>query len=66
MFYLLIFFNLSTRKVLFDGDQSCLDVRDTYIPFLVFDYVTIYHTKVKFTKMNFKKIKNFRIELKGR
>ena len=51
---------------LFYRDRSCLDVRDTYTPFLVFDYVTIYHTKVKFTKMNFKKIKNFRIELKVR
>ena len=31
-------------------------------PFMSFDYVTIYHTKVKFTKLNLKNIKNFRIE----
>jgi len=53
-------------QTLLHSDEVRLDVRDTYTPFLVFDYVTIYHTKVKFTKMNFKKIKNFRIELKVR
>jgi len=32
------------------------------IPYLVFDYVTIYHSKMKGTEFNVKNIKNFRIE----
>ena len=32
------------------------------IPHLVFDYVTIYHSKMKGTEFNVKNIKNFGIE----
>jgi len=32
------------------------------IPHLVFDYVTIYHSKMKGSEFNVKNIKNFRIE----
>ena len=31
-------------------------------PFMCFDYVTIYHSKMKGTEFNVKNIKNFRIE----
>ena len=43
-----------------DGVRSVVSKKSKQ--FMCFDYVTIYHTKVKFTKLNFKNIKNFRIE----
>jgi len=47
---------------LFDCDRHCLGVGKKPKPFMCFDYVTIFHPKVKFTKLNLKKIKDFRIE----
>jgi len=39
-----------------------LGVRGKLKPFMCFDYVTIYHSKMKLTEFNLKNIKNFRIE----
>ena len=41
----------------FDRDQVRFGVRGKLKPFMCFDYVAIYHTKVKFNN-----IKNFRID----
>ena len=46
----------------FNRDRVRSVVSKKLKPFMSFDYVTIYHTKVKFTKLNLKNIKNFRIE----
>ena len=46
----------------FNRDRVNLVVSKKLKPFMCFAYETIYHTKAKFTKLNFKNIKNFRIE----
>ena len=49
-------------KILFHSDGIRFGSNKKLKPFMCFDYVTIYRTKVKFTKLNLKNIKNFRIE----
>ena len=50
---------------LFDCDRHCLGVGKKPKPFMCFDYATIFHPKVKFTKLNLKNIKDFRVEWRG-
>jgi hypothetical protein len=47
---------------LFNGSRVSLGVSKKLKPFMCFDYVTIYHIKMKGTEFNVKNIKNFRIE----
>jgi len=49
-------------KILFDSGRLRLGVSKKLKLYLVFDYVTIYHIKIKGTEFNLKNIKNFRIE----
>jgi len=46
----------------FNRGRLRLGVSKKLKPFMCFDYVTIYHSKMKGTEFNVKNIKNFRIE----
>ena len=46
----------------FNRGRIRFGVRGKLKPFMCFDYVTIYHSKMKGTEFNVKNIKNFRIE----
>ena len=47
---------------LFDCSRVGFRVSKKLKPYMCFDYVTIYHSKMKGTEFNVKNIKNFRIE----
>ena len=49
-------------KILFHSDGIRFGSNKKLKPFMCFDYVTIYHSKMKGTEFNVKNIKNFRIE----
>ena len=50
------------QNLLFHCGRLRLGVSKKLKLYLVFDYVTIYHSKMKLTEFNLKNIKNFRIE----
>ena len=50
-----------SRKGLWD-EKSKIDVNKKLKLFMYLGYITIYHSKVKDTKLNFKNIKCFRID----
>ena len=50
------------QNLLFHCDRVNLGVSRKLKPYMCFDYVTIYHIKMKGTEFNVKNIKNFRIE----
>ena len=53
---------MNGQRKLFHCGRLRFDVRGKLKPFMCFDYVTIYHSKMKGTEFNVKNIKNFRIE----
>jgi len=55
-------FTKMNYHTLFHSSRVSLGVSRKLKPYMCFDYVTIYHIKMKGTEFNVKNIKNFRIE----
>ena len=56
-----IFLLMNRKRKLFHCDRVRFGSSKKLKPFMCFDYVTIYHSKMKDTEFNLKNIKNFRI-----